>query len=416
MKKVFIPLAAMLAACATARADAPTAEELIADVTNVTGILEQRKLPIAIDEARRGITEALVRAADPAARILTRAEYDHMMEERGGSDYASGIRISMTNGQPRVIAVEAGSPAADAGLQSGDIITEIDEEPATRSNIAACNILLRGSTSRLVRIQYSRGTSTTNAADVTLKLMSLPAIETAEELSSDLAYIKLNGLFPGSGREVVSVLRGWAETGRFGIVLDLRGAVGSDLASVAEIASLAAASDAHLYTLQDASGQDLDIVKASVGSPAGMPIMLLVDGQTAGAPEVLAAVMADSAKGAMVIGRRTSGDPMIREAVDLPSGEILYIATRRLVTADGTKLAGAIQPDIVVEPTVETAADYEPEFSASDRRVVLEKEYADRALRDRLRGDATFQRAVDVLLGLKALNIRGLTVTPDQTD
>jgi carboxyl-terminal processing protease len=322
----------------------------------------------------------------------------------------------MTNGMPRVAAVEAGSPAAEAGLQPGDIITSVDDTKLERTTIAACNKLLRSNTGLTVRIHFTRGTETTNAASITLKLMKLPAIETAEELSSDLAYIKLNGIFPGSGRDIVSALRGWAETGRFGVVIDLRGAVGSDLASVAEIASLVATSEAQLYSFQDAAGQDLEVVRATVGSPAAMPIMLLTDGQTAGSPEVLAAVMAESVRGAMVIGSVTYGDPMVREPVDLPTGEILYIATRRLATAAGNVHAGAITPDIAVEESKGSGSDYEPELTSSERRVVLEKEYADRALRDRLRGDEVLKRAVDVLLGLKALNIRGITVTPNQAD
>lgn len=395
------------------RADSPVADTIVTGVTGVVGILEKHKLPIDADKAQRAVVDAIVRIADPAAHIMTRAAYDHMIEERAGSDYGAGIRISMTNGQPRIIDVAAGSPAAEAGLQAGDIITVAGDAAIESSTIAACHVLLRGSTARTVRIQYTRDLASTNFADVELKLMKLPAIETAEELPDNLAYIKINGLFPGSGKEIVSVLRGWAETGRFGVVVDLRGAIGSDLASVTEIASLVAASEAQLYAFQDPAGQDLDVARATVGSPANMPMMLLTDPRTAGSPEVLAAVIADSVRGAMVIGGETAGDPMIREPVEVPSGEILYIATRRLATAEGKTYAGGIKPDIAVVQAEKAGREFEPDFSTSDRRVVLEKEYADRALRDRLRGDDALKRAVDILLGLKALNIRGITITKE---
>jgi C-terminal processing protease CtpA/Prc len=213
---------------------------------------------------------------------------------------------------------------------------------------------------------------------------------------------------------VVSLVRGWAETGRFGVVLDLRGAKGTDLDSVVEIASLLAESEARLFAFKTVAGEETDVKRAHVGSPVNMPVMVLIDAGTAGAPEVLAAVLTDSVRGAMVVGTESFGDPMIREPVELPTGEILYLATRRLVTSGDAAYGerGGVKPDIEIDPGRRALSDYEPELASSERRALLDKELTDRALRDRLRGDEALQRAVDVLLGLKALNIRGVNPTP----
>ena len=112
----------------------------------------------------------------------------------------------------------------------------------------------------------------------------------------------------------------------------------------------------------------------------------------------------------MLIGLSTSGDPLVREVVDLPNGEHLYLASKRLVVADGTIYDGweGVKPDLTVEPTAAPAIDYEPEPPEDGKKESSDEEKEDKMLRERVRGDETLRRAVDILLGLKALNIRGV--------
>jgi carboxyl-terminal processing protease len=413
-KQTLAVLVCALGMVTWARADLATVDTIVGGVTNAVGVLDRYGLPVDAAAAQRTVVEAIIRVADPSARVLSRASYDHMMDERNGLDFISGLRISMTNGQPRVIDVMADSPAQAAGLRPGDLITGINGEDILRSDIATCSRLLRGHTAETVRVRFTRALDPTNTAEIALALMKVPAVEVAEELPNQLAYLRLNGLFAGTGKDVVTIVRGWAETGRFGVVLDLRGAKGTDLDSVVEIASLLAESEARLFAFKTVAGEETDVKRAHVGSPVNMPVMVLIDAGTAGAPEVLAAVLTDSVRGAMVVGTESFGDPMIREPVELPTGEILYLATRRLVTSGDAAYGerGGVKPDIAIDPGRRALSDYEPELAASERRALLDKELADRALRDRLRGDESLQRAVDVLLGLKALNLRGVSPTP----
>jgi len=411
----FIPL---FTVATVAFADAPALEQILNGVTNVVGVIEKYSLPLDATSAERSAVEAIVKIADPSARILSKADIDHMMDERQGTDFCLGVRLTMTNGRPRVIEVLPESPAVDAGLQVGDMIDRIGDRDMDHMDLPRACRLLRGHTNNTLQIRYTRGLVPTNATTATLRAIRVPAVETAEEFPNNLAYIRLNGLFKDSGHDIASVFRGWAAMERSGAVLDLRGAVGDDLAAAAEVASLLAESGTLLYSFRDSAGQDIDSVRANVGAPANMPVMVLIDEHTSGAPEVLAAVLADSVRGAMVIGHETYGDPMIREQIELPSGEILYLATRRLVTAAGTVYAGrgGIVPDIKIDPKDgEDVADYEP-GAGPDRRATLDEEIADKAVRERLRGDETLKRAVDILIGLKALNIRGFPLSSDTTD
>ena len=116
----------------------------------------------------------------------------------------------------------------------------------------------------------------------------------------------------------------------------------------------------------------------------------------------------------MLLGQPTKGDPLVREALPLGSGEHLYIVTRRLVVADGTAYSGhqGVRPDIAVAARDLPREQYEPEPTDDEP---TEEEQQDRLLRERVKGDAVLTRAVDVLLGLKALNIGTFGKPTDST-
>jgi C-terminal peptidase prc len=350
--------------------------------------------------------EAAVRTVDPGARLLTAEQAAHLREEQGGRDYGFDLRLTVSNAQPVVVEGNAADPARAGGLWPGDLLLQIGDASATNLTLPAALALLRGHepSTVLLRVQRAGAVVTSEATRV---LTTLAPVEAAEKWPRDLAYMKINGLYaPDAGRSVVAALRGWSETGRFGFILDLRGATGDDLTAVEAIASLFARAGTQLCTFRDRQDQDVSSYKARSGDPLQTPVVVLVDEATTGAAEVLAAVLSDSVRGALLLGAPTAGDPLIRDAVHLPGDYLVYLATRRLVTAEGTVYDGhaGLEPDVAA--TRSAASDfYEPDLQM-DRRATLAQEIEDRALRDRWRGDPALRQAVDVLLGLKALNIR----------
>ena len=141
-------------------------------------------------------------------------------------------------------------------------------------------------------------------------------------------------------------------------------------------------------------------------APLRMPLMVLVDEETTGAAELLAAVLAGSVQGAMIIGRETAGDPLIREPVSLPTGGYALLAKRQIRTGDGTVYdgAGGVAPDVTITDAALDETVYEPEAPVLRKgKTLSDEEKEDKALRERTRNDTYLRRATDVLLGLKAL-------------
>ncbi len=358
-------------------------------------------------EAGGKAIEAAVRTQDPAARLLTPEQAAQLREDAAGRVYGIDLRFTMTNAQPAVA-------EASGDWLPGDRLLALDGQATTNLTLVQLLALVRAETATPVRLTYQRGAATLTS-EVARVPLTLAAVERAEKWPREIAYLKLNGLFTNDGgRAVVAVLRGWAETGRYGFVLDLREAGGDDLKSVDTIGSLFAPAGALLYSLRDREDQDVSVHKALVGDPLATPVVVLVDGRTRGAAEALAAVLADSVRGALLVGTPTAGDPLIREVVELPGGRLIYLAKRQLVTAGGGVLNGraGLAPDVLSTNVAAPSDFYEPE-SWPDRRTTGEAEREDRALRDRVRGDIPLRQAVDLLLGFQALNLRAGGVSSD---
>lgn len=413
MRQALLIIAIAALATAAGAQDATTNVSIAAAVGNVVEVLQKYGLPFSATDARDAAIDALVQTADPAARVLSAEDQAALNDQRKGVLYDAGIRVTITNGVPTIGEIRAGSPAEGAGLKTGDILEEIDKGNVGSLKLWEINELLRGAKDASVTLKVHSVAGGTNMepreVDVKRSATQVPAIETAEEMPDRLCYLRVNGLYERSGKDLVTTLRGWASTGKAGVVIDLRGAGGGDLDSAADVASLFTDSGSVLFSFRDRNDQDLSVHKGNAATQLELPTMVLVDGETVDAAEVLASALAGSARGIMLIGTTTGADPLVRDVVPLADGSQLYLVTKRLVTADGKKYDGSdgVAPDLTVNASEESDTEYEPELVSSGKKVASDQEKEDRKLRDRVRGDAALRRATDILLGLKALNIRG---------
>ena len=323
--------------------------------------------------------------------------------QRAGRVSSLGLRTSMTNGMPLVLDVAADSPAARAGIAAGDLITGIGTQRILRMSLPDAQQLLAPAAGA-VTLRVVSATAT-NTLELTPAPWPQPAIETAELFPNQIGYIKLNGLYTGSGRDIISRIRGWAESSCQGVVLDLRGAGGDDLDAVAQTASLFTTPGQFLFAYRDYHQQDLESRRAAGGGSIDLPVMVLIDRHTSDAAEVLAAALAGASRSILVMGEPSAGNFLLRERVPLRDAYLL-IATRVLDTADGRRYSGqsGLAPTLAVEGRQRDTHDYEPPDDLLDRRTQLDIEERDRALRRRVRGDGTLERAIDILIGLKTLN------------
>ena len=379
-------------------------------VSNTVQAMEGLGLTIDPVQARLEVRRALLTVADPGAVLLNQEDTRLLKARAGGLFYDTGIRLTLTNGSAEVASVRPASAAAEAGVEVGWVIESINQRPVEEQRLVDVRRMLRDRVPGTLELAFRDADGGARTLKIAKQEVRLPAIEHQEDLPLDLRYLHLNTLGAGAGEEVAGLLKAWAGAGAFGVVLDLRGTGGDDTDAVARIVELLARRGERLFRFEDAGGNEISSFTSDSDDALGMPLMVLVDEQTSGAAELLAATLSGTGRGAMLLGTPTVGDPLIRDQVELPGGDAVYIATRRLVTNGGKVYDGrdGVRPDVVVVLRDRSYRDYEPPPPLlTDRREKTEEEEQTLQLRQRTRGDVALTRAVDVLLGLKALDIHG---------
>ena len=404
-------LHAETAPAAAAEADGPGIPAGAIDCVAVQeglDILQANNLPAPDGAAlRAALLETVLKAGDPHVAFYSAEEWDALRQHAVEPQWDLGFTLIATDGLPKIAAVRADSPAAAAGILPGERIEQVagadilsghrlqsvrDKLLAGDAAALAVGLRAEDGTSRTVTIERVRRTTNASLTD-------------AETLPAGMGYLRAAGLYDGAADEIAAAMGQWAGASIIGVILDLRGAGGFAESEIPLIAAHFTPLHKTLYTAASPEGEAV-IAAPAARDAATRPLMVLVDESTTAASELLAAIMAGSIKGAMVIGRETSGNPLIRNPQVLSDGRVALLAVRRLTTADGTVYDGSrgVAPDIYISDAALDETVYEPDAPILRKGATpSDEEKEDKDLRDRTRNDTYLRRATDVLLGLQAL-------------
>lgn len=384
------------------------AQDLCAAVEEGARLLEENHLTPGNGEAKAALLEALIRASEPSVVFLDEAGLAARSQRQTVREWDAGLTlVAVEDGLPKVAAVRAESPAAQAGILPGELIEKVaGHELSNGTGLKAVREMLAEGDAAALEIGVRAADAKSRVVAVERVRRAEASLTDVEDLPAGIGYMRAAGIFEGAGAEIAAALEKWQGAGKVGAILDLRGAGGTAEGEIPAVAARFAPEGDALYTMSDRKGSVIASVKAGAAAEQPLPLMVLVDEETTGAAELLAAVLGGGVKGAMVIGRETAGDPLIREPRKLSTGRHALLATRELKTADGAVYAGAggVQPDVAITEAALNETVYEPDAPVLRKgKTMSDEEKEDKALRDRTRNDTYLRRATDVLLGLKAL-------------
>ena len=302
-----------------------------------------------IESAVRGMVTDL----DPHSQFLDSEEYAEVQISTSGNYSGVGLEVNFEDNLLRVVAAIQDTPAARAGLRTGDVIVGIDGVEVDPDNLDDAVRRLRGKSGTQVVVTVSREDE---PADIDYKLtrshVQLNSVR-YELLDDGYGYIRI-ALFRDTTwkntRKAIQKLRRENEGPLKGIVLDLRDNPGGVLDSAIDV------SDGFLDSgvIVKASGRAADATfthSATEGDILdGSDIVVLVNGGSASSSEIVAGALKDNGR-ALVAGTQTFGKGSVQTVMPLSDGRAIKITTSRYYTPGGVSIHGeGITPDVVINP------------------------------------------------------------------
>lgn len=260
----------------------------------------------------------------------------------------TGIGVMVkTNDQGgiEVMEVVPNSPAATAGVLTGDIFHAVDGESVAGLTQDDLSELVPGPRGTSVRVTFMRGDELLTF-DIVRDVFVVPNVDYA--IHGDIAYIAMNEFHNLSRRQLEEALAAVDMPARTGLIFDVRGNPGGTIESAIDVASLFIEDD---IVLQEVDRDGQISLTHSNGSSASIntPIVLLVDSQSASASELLAGALQDHER-ATIIGETTFGKGTVQTIQEIANGGAVRLTVRRYLTPLGRSIdETSVAPDIVIE-------------------------------------------------------------------
>jgi carboxyl-terminal processing protease len=281
-------------------------------------------------------------------------------EDISGRFSGIGLTVSQVKQGLRVDSVFPHSPAQQAGLEAGDLIVSVEGESIAGENSAISTEKIKGPEGTEVTIGVSEGKGgKARELTITREQIALPVVSSKvkEVGGRKLGYVRLITFSEGAHALLREAVQKVEKQGAEGIVLDLRANGGGLLEEAVLTASIFLPEDEIVVTT-DSRTQGHTVYKTVGDNLPALPIVVLIDRNTASAAEILTAALVDDA-GAKVVGTRSYGKGVFQQEIGLSNGGALKLTIGEYFTPDGTNLAKShgIHPDVKAQDNPQTVRD-----------------------------------------------------------
>ena len=301
-----------------------------------------------IESAIRGMLAGL----DPHSSYLVPEDYQDLQAGTSGEFGGLGIEVGMEDGFVKVIAPIDDTPAERAGVKAGDLVVRLDETPVKGMTLADAVKIMRGKPGTDITLTIVReGEDKPLKIVITRDVIKVTSVK-SKSYEDGFGYLRVTQFQSRTGenlREAIGKLRDDNGGELKGVVLDLRNNPGGVLSAAVAVSDAFLTSGLIVYTegrLDDAklsfSAKPSDILD-------GAPIVVLVNGGSASASEIVAGALQDHRR-AIIMGQKTFGKGSVQTILPMENGSALKLTTARYFTPKGTSIqAQGIVPDIIID-------------------------------------------------------------------
>lgn len=297
-----------------------------------------------LDGASAGMVHAL---GDPYSTLITGDSYDDFMTQTSGEYGGIGVVIGLDQEDAlRVLAVFPDSPAKKAGLQPGDVVISIDGKKAGDGTIDDAAEHIRGKAGTPVEVTVLRGGEEKTFA-VTRSNITMPTVE-GHIAEGDIGYIHIYSFASHTADEFRKTYEELTARGMKKMIIDLRMNPGGMIDSVTAVADqILTAGTVVSYQVKSGGTESFQIK----GVEKPLPMVILIDKDSASASEILAGAVQDKKEG-IIMGENSFGKGTVQVVHPVADREVLKISVAQYLTASGRKIDKVgIAPDIAVPQT-----------------------------------------------------------------
>lgn len=324
---------------------------------NYDGTLDTQKL---IDGASRGLVEAAGDRYTVYMDAKEASEFDNDLSGNIGGGI--GAEIGVRSGQPTILRVIADNPAEKAGLKAGDVILKVNDESAEGWSADEAATKIRGDVGTTVKVAVLRDGK---SKDFTIKRETVTNPSVYSRVDNGIGILVMSRFDTETASLAREAASNFKRQGVKGVILDLRNNGGGYLTAAQDVSGLWL--DNQVVVTERSQGKVVDELRSGTNAIlADTPTVLLVNGSSASASEIVAGALKDYKK-ATLVGEKTFGKGTVQKVLDLGAGTKLKVTIARWYTPSGQNISEqGIEPNKKIELTdKDIDAGKDPQFEAA---------------------------------------------------
>ena len=369
--------------------------------------------PLTDEELVENAVQGLLSSLDPHSSYLDDDDFKDMQVQTRGEFGGLGIEVTMENGFVKVVSPIDETPAANAGVEAGDYITHLDDEPVLGLSLSEAVDKMRGKVGEPIILTIAReGAEEKIELEIIRDIIKIQSVKNRIE-QEDIGYVRITtfnqNTMPGLEKAIAEIKK---EAGDkiIGYVVDLRNNPGGLLNQAISVSD-AFLDKGEIVSTRGRNESDTKRDNAARGDLTdGKPIIVLINGGSASASEIVAGALQDHRR-AIIVGTQSFGKGSVQTVIPLPGHGAMRLTTARYYTPSGRSIqAEGIEPDIVVEQAKLEEIDSKYKRTresdlrgaiTNDSKVKNKKKSAkDGEEEDKKPEDYQLNRAIDLLRGV----------------